>query len=111
MDLFGSIIIINTVIVIYTMSGFDIPIRKRLWNYLYRGLPFNENWMIKPWVCSWCLGTWIGIISLFWLGFSLPNLLLVLLVAYYNDLIKDILVLVKDLFVKIIDVIYKYLIY
>ena len=30
MGLFGSILIINTVIVIYTMSGFDIPIRKRL---------------------------------------------------------------------------------
>jgi hypothetical protein len=107
MGLFGSILIINTVIVIYTMSGFDIPIRKRLWNYLYRGLPFNEDWMIKPWVCSWCLGTWIGIISLFWFGFSLPNLLLVLLVAYYNDLIKDIMILLKDLFNKLIDLIYK----
>lgn len=107
MGLFGSILIINTVIVIYTMSGFDIPIRKRLWNYLYRGLPFNEDWMIKPFVCSWCLGTWIGIISLFWFGFSLPNLLLVLLVAYYNDLIKDIMILLKDASTKLIDVIYK----
>lgn len=107
MDLFGSILIINTVIVIYTMSGFDIPIRKRLWNYLYKGLPFNEDWMIKPWVCSWCLGTWIGMISLFWFGFSLPNLLLVLLVAYYNDLIKDIMILLKDASTKLIDVIYK----
>lgn len=107
MGLFESILIINTVIVIYTMSGFDIPIRKRLWNYLYRGLPFNEDWMIKPWVCSWCLGTWIGIISLFWFGFSLQNLLLVLLVAYYNDLIKDIMILLKDLFNKLIDLIYK----
>ena len=107
MGLFGSIIIINTVIVIYTMSGFDIPIRKRLWNCLYKGLPFNEDWMIKPLVCSWCLGTWIGIISLFWFGFSLPNLLLVLLVAYYNDLIKDIMILLKDAATKLIDVIYK----
>lgn len=107
MGLFGSILIINTVIVIYTMSGIDILIRKRLWNYLYRGLPFNEDWMIKPWVCSWCLGTWIGIISLFWFGFSLPNLLLVLLVAYYNDLIKDIMILLKDASTKLIDVIYK----
>lgn len=107
MGLFGSILIINTVIVIYTMSGIDIPIRKRLWNYLYRGLPFNEDWMIKPWVCSWCLGTWIGIISLFWFGFSLQNLLLVFLVAYYNDLIKDIMILLKDASTKLIDVIYK----
>lgn len=107
MGLFGSILIINTIIVIYTMSGIDIPIRKGLWNYLYRGLPFNEDWMIKPWVCSWCLGTWIGIISLFWFGFSLQNLLLVFLVAYYNDLIKDIMILLKDASTKLIDVIYK----
>lgn len=107
MGLFGSILIINTIIVIYTISGFDIPIRKWLWNYLYRGLPFNEDWMIKPWVCSWCLGTWIGIISLFWFGFSLQNLLLVFLVAYYNDLIKDIMILLKDASTKLIDVIYK----
>lgn len=46
MGLFGSILIINTVIVIYTMSGFDIPIRKRLWNYLYRGLPLMKiEWL------------------------------------------------------------------
>lgn len=109
MGIFGSILLINFIVIIYVMSGIDVLIRKKIWERLYGKMPFNENWMSKPWGCEWCLGTWIGLISLFWLGFTQINIFLVLVIAFYNFIIKDYMILIKDMITKLIDIVYKYL--
>lgn len=48
MGIFGSILLINFIVIIYVMSGIDVLIRKKIWKRLYGKMPFNENWMSKP---------------------------------------------------------------
>lgn len=106
-----DLLLISLILVfIIDLSGAMPKLNRFIWNKLYPSVKYT-NWEIPLISCSLCSNFWIGIIYLIITGFSLKMLAYVALLSFATTIFKDILVLVKDLFVKIIDIIYKYLIY
>lgn len=67
-----------------------------------------HNIQLKPFSCSFCMTWWVGLIYLCIIGsLNLYNIALVLLFAYGSDNIKDLLILGKDILIKITNKIYE----
>lgn len=95
-----------TVLVVFLidLSGIVDSIKPVLWKWLYKGLPYNPEWRIKPWDCSLCSTWWLGIIYLLCTGlFTWFNLMLVGLLAFFTPVIKDLLIVVKELIIKVLN--------
>lgn len=95
-----------TVLVVFLtdLSGGWDYILPVLWKLLYKGLPYNPNWRPKLLSCSLCQTWWLGIIYLLCTGlFTWFNLMLVGLLAFFTPVIKDILIVVKELIIKILN--------
>lgn len=70
----------------------------------------NSDYRLKPIDCSLCMTFWIGIIYLLIVNeFTLPYFGFVCLLACFSNLIKSSILLVEDIFTKIIQFIYKFL--
>lgn len=105
-----DLLLISLILVfIIDLSGVMPKLNKFVWSKLYPSIKYT-NWQIPLISCSLCCNFWIGIIYLIITGFSLKMLAYVALLSFMTTIFKDILVLLKDILTKIIDVIYKYLI-
>lgn len=105
-----DLLLISLILVfIIDLSGVMPKLNKFVWSKLYPSIKYT-NWQIPLISCSCCSNWWIGIIYLIITGFSLKMLAYVALLSFMTTIFKDILVLLKDILTKIIDVIYKYLI-
>lgn len=59
--------------------------------------------MKKPWCCSLCMTFWTGLAYILISGcFSIPMVAYLCLVAYFTPIYNDLMILVKDLIIKII---------
>lgn len=63
----------------------------------------------KPFSCSLCSSFWLSLIYIIVTGFSLPLLVYSIFIAYMTTIIRDIILLVKDIIVKIINRLYDWL--
>lgn len=60
----------------------------------------------KPWSCSLCLTTWIGLIYILIKGcFTIPMIGYVLLLAYLTPIAYNLLIMVKEALIKITTII------
>lgn len=92
------------------LSGGIESIKRFLWGKLYKGLPYNKDWRIKPWDCSLCLTFWISLLYLIIIGnLSLKMIAYVAPISFLTPVIKDIIILIKDIFIKLIDILYKWI--
>lgn len=72
------------------------------------GIPSQKDITIKPFDCSLCLTFWSGVIYILVTGrFTLLYLAYVCIISFLTPVIKDILILVKDISHFVNDVIYK----
>lgn len=102
--LFISIIIVFCI----DLSGAMDKLNIFVWNKLYKGVKYN-GWTIPLIGCSLCCTWWAGIIYSIFTGiFSWGILTYIALLALLTPITKDILILIKDLLNKIIDIIYKF---
>lgn len=104
-----NIFLISMVLVFcIDLSGAMDKFNKIVWNKLYPGIKYND-WSIPLIGCSLCCSWWAGIIYLMISGtFSWMMLAYVALIAFLTPITKDILILIKDLLNKIIEIIYKF---
>lgn len=93
---------------IVDLSGVVDYAKRALWKRLYKGLPYKEDWTIKPFNCSLCITWWMGLLYILFTGmFTWKYIAFVALISFLTPVIKDIMILIQDLFNKLIDLIYK----
>ena len=94
-----------TVIVCFVVdiSGFIDTIKNLIWQWVFNGKKEYREFRLKPFDCSLCMSWWIGLIWIIIYGFSLKNLLFVSLFAMMSEQITQLLLTVRYLIHKLID--------
>ena len=95
-------------VLILDLSGFALTIDKLLYRIFYKNRPFREDARFKPFDCSLCMTWWTSLIYLLVLNaLTLPNIAFSLLFAWLTTTEKDILIFLKDIITKLLDILYK----
>lgn len=105
-----NLFILTCIIVfIIDLSGFVDEMVKRLYyKYIKVGDYHTLIPKLKPLTCSLCLSFWAGLIYLLITSqFTITMIGYVCLLAFLTPVIGDILVMIKDVINKIINLIYK----
>ena len=98
-------LIIMTIIVVFLidLSG----VIESITGAVKKWLGTSKEISLKPFSCSLCMTHHTLLLYLLFVGhFTLLNYLLVCLLAYFTPVIKDLLIMAKDLMVKVIDKLY-----
>lgn len=107
MILLKLIIITLVNVLIIDLSGIINDIKSLIARLLTKSKLNTSDFRIKPFDCSLCMTFWTGLAYLLILNsFSLFNLLILLLLAYFTDVFRQLLLLLKDLFIKFINYTY-----
>ena len=107
MILLELLIITLVNIMIIDISGIITDIKRLIAKTLTKSKITTTDFRLKPFDCSFCMTFWTGLIYLIYTNhFTLLNLLIVLLLAFFTDPFKQLLLLLRDLFIKIINYIY-----
>lgn len=107
MTLLNLLIINLVVILIIDLSGF-VPSFKQLLSRLFtKGKIDTSDYSIKPFDCSYCMTFWSLLAYLLINGeFTFGTLLAVILITHFTDVTRQVMLLLKDLLIKLIDVAY-----
>lgn len=99
-DLF---IITAIIVFVIDLSG----VMDSIYNWLRKWLKTTKELQIKPFDCSLCMTHHILLLYLLITSqFTLINYLVVCMLSFFTPVIKDIMILTKDLAIKIIDRLY-----
>jgi hypothetical protein len=104
-----KLVIISLVnVLIIDLSGFIDSLKSFISRRLTNS-KFNSNqFRIKPLDCSFCMTFWTGLLYTLVLGeFTLINLCFILLMAFMTPVFKQLLLLIRDVLLKIIDKLYE----
>lgn len=100
LDLFLIAVI---VVIIIDISGITLSIKSSIKRLLTRGRMSDPNYSLKPIDCSFCMTFWTGLV---WLlvthSFSLWMLTYLLLLCVMTPVIRDVIILIRELFIKIL---------
>lgn len=104
-----DLLILTCLIVwIEDLTDFVDTMKVKLWNWTYNHSVPYKPFTIKPFDCSLCLSFWIGLIYIVLAGqFTIPMIGYVGLLSFMTPVICDVLRMMKDIMVKIIDLVYK----
>lgn len=105
-----NLFILTCIIVfIIDLSGFvDEMVKLLYYKYIKVGDYHTLIPKLKPFTCSLCLSFWVGIIYLLITRqFTILMIGYVCLLAFLSPIIGDILVMIKDVLNKVINLIYK----
>lgn len=91
------------VVNIVDISGFTVSMKGWICKVLNRP---QQEYSIKPFDCSYCMTHHLGLIWLLIKGFSLEYYCFLLLLCCFTPVIKDIMILMKDVMSMLIDKIY-----
>lgn len=95
-------------VLILDLTGFALTMDKLLYKLLYKNRPFRTDAHFPPFDCSLCMTWWTCLIYLIVLNaLSIPNIAFSLLFAWLTTTEKDILIFIKDLITKLLDILYK----
>lgn len=96
------------VVCIVDISGIMDSIKKLISMIWTNGKIIKTDFRIKPLDCSFCMNWWIGLIYLICIGqCSLMLIAYILLLSVMTPVIQQFIILVKDLLIKITNVIYE----
>lgn len=91
-------------VLIIDISGFIDSVKSLISKVLTNKQIDTTNFRLKPFDCSFCMTFWTGLIYTIVIGqFTLVNLLIILLLAFMTEPIYRILLLIKDMILKLID--------
>ena len=107
MILLNLLLIQFIVVVIIDDSGVIDSIKRLISRILTKGKIETTNFDLKPFSCSYCMQVWCGLIYLLIIGqFTIPYIAFNFLLAAMVPVTKDLVNLIRDLFIKLIDKIY-----
>ncbi len=84
------------------LSGAIPKLNKLVWGLLYPNIKYKD-WQIPLISCSLCVTWWVGIVYLLFTGFTWLGLLEVALLAWLTPAIGTLLIVIKDLIIKILN--------
>lgn len=91
------------VVIIIDISGITLSIKSGIKRLLTKGRMSDPNYSLKPIDCSFCMTFWTGLV---WLlvthSFSLWMLTYLLLLCVMTPVISDVIILIRELFIKIL---------
>lgn len=94
-------------ILIIDISGFVQEVLRGISKILTKGKIISDNYDLKPFTCSLCSGFWTNLIYILCTGnFSIPIFAFILFIAVLSPVLKDSIILVKDIFIFLINKIY-----
>lgn len=94
-------------VLILDLSGFALTIDKTFYKIFYPKRPYREDAHFKPFDCSLCMTWWSCFIYLILIhSLTLPYIAFSLLFAWLTTTEKDILIFIKDLITKLLDILY-----
>ena len=105
-----NLFILTCIIVfIIDLSGFvDEMVKRVYYKYIKVGDYHTLIPKLKPLSCATCLNFWVGTIYILATGtFTIPLFAYVCMLSFFSITIGDILVMIKDVINKIINLIYK----
>ena len=105
-----NLFILTCIIVfIIDLSGFvDEMVKRVYYKYIKVGDYHTLIPKLKPLSCASCLNFWVGTIYILATGtFTMPLFAYVCMLSFFSTTIGDILVMIKDVLNKIINIIYK----
>ena len=103
--LYINLLLITIITVnIIDLSGIITHIKNRICKWLNKP---QQDFSIKPFDCSYCMSHWIGLFyMIFTQQFSLFAYTILLVLCFLTPVIKDLLVLLKDLLTTAVDKLY-----
>lgn len=92
------------VVVIIDISGFIDSLKSGLKKVLTKGRMSDPYYSLKPFDCSFCALWWTGLVYM-WIThtFSIWMITYLLLVCVMTPVIKDVIILIRETFIKIIS--------
>lgn len=95
-------------VLIIDLSGLMTDIKLFISKWLTKDKIASSQFRLKPFDCSFCMTFWSGLIyTIVTNEFTLVNLLIILLLSFFTEPFKQLLLLFKDLLIKLIDIIYE----
>lgn len=89
------------------MSGFMNDVKLFISKYLTKGKIATSEFRLKPFDCLFCSVWWSSLLYIIIAGqFTFVNVGLVCLLTIFSDNIQMLVILIKDLIIKLIDTIY-----
>ena len=108
MVLIKLVLIACIVVMVVDISGVIDSVKSGLKWLLTKGKMNNSDYRLKPIDCSFCMNFWVGVIYLLVIGkFTFAYIAFVLLLSCFAGVIKDAILLVRDIAITIINWIYK----
>ena len=104
-----NLLLINLIIsYIIDISGVVDNIKSTIKKVLTKGKMSDPNYSLKPFDCSLCMTFWISLMYVYLVGqFDIYGLFLACANSYVVQFSKDLYLLIKDIFTKVLDLIYK----
>lgn len=98
------------VVIIIDLSDFPSTIKKAISFMLSKGKFIKDDYTFHLSDCSFCIQWWVNLIFIICLGqFSIPYITFALLLSFFTETTKDILIFTKDIMAKLNRTIYKIL--
>lgn len=104
--MFSLFVICITAIFIVEGSGFVLSMKRKIWRWVYGGIPYSDTFSLRPFDCVLCATWWAGVIYLTIVGWSWSRLLCLAIVAWNADIIYAAIRMVRDLITLIINKVY-----
>lgn len=104
-------LLIITCLIVWVIDLTDVMdyFKKLIWRLVW-GKKQYKQFRMKPLDCSLCMSWWIGIVYILLLkNFTIAMLGYVGLLSFLTPVIKDVLVMIKDMLVGLLNLIYKIL--
>lgn len=103
---FLNLLYINIFVVIcIDRLKIDQPLKRLWWRWVMRGVPYRD-FSAKPFDCSLCLSWWVGLAWLVFADhFTFANVILDLVLATFNFVINNALIVIEELLTLLMDII------
>lgn len=97
-------------VIVVDLTDFVYSVKKAIWKWVWKEQRDFKDFGMRPFDCSLCLSWWVGLIYLLISGtITLPLVLFQLFISYMTPIIKDLVQMIKDMAVRILDMLYTYL--
>lgn len=106
--IFLKLLIINLVVIlIVDLSGFVQSLKRAVSRLFTKGKFNTDNYRIKPFDCSYCMTFWSLLLYLLLTHeLTFITVFYTIVITHFTDVTKQVLLLLKDLSIKLIDTIY-----
>lgn len=104
-----KLLIINLVVIlIVDLSGFITNVKRFISTVLTKNKIKTEQFRIRPFDCSYCMTFWsLLLYVVITQQFTFISVFYIVMITHFTDVTKQVLLLLKDIAIKIINIVYE----